>query len=46
VAFDPCYHAECDTIDNLDHHALALNADAVAYAVYLYASGKEAIDQD
>jgi Zn-dependent M28 family amino/carboxypeptidase len=44
VAFDPCYHAACDTIDNLDDHALALNADAVAYAVYLYASGREAIN--
>ena len=43
VAFDPCYHAACDTIDNLDDHALALNADAVAYAVYLYASGREVI---
>ena len=28
------------------HKALALNADAVAYAVYLYASGREAINQD
>ena len=46
IAFDPCYHAACDTIDNLDHHALALNADAVAYAVYLYASGREAINQN
>ena len=44
VAFDPCYHAACDTIDNLSDHALALNADAVAYAVYLYASGREAIN--
>jgi Zn-dependent M28 family amino/carboxypeptidase len=41
--FDPCYHAACDTIDNLDPYVLALNADAVAYAVYLYASGREAI---
>ena len=46
IPFDPCYHAACDTIDNLDAHALALNADAVAYAVYLYASGREAINQD
>ena len=46
IPFDPCYHAACDTIDNLDHHALALNADAVAYAVYLYASGREAINQN
>jgi Zn-dependent M28 family amino/carboxypeptidase len=44
VAFDPCYHQACDTIDNLSDHALALNADAVAYAVYLYASGREAIN--
>ena len=43
--FDPCYHAACDTIDNLSPHALALNADAVAYAVYLYASGREVINQ-
>ena len=45
VAFDPCYHAACDTIANLNAHALALNADAVAYAMYLYASGREAINQ-
>jgi Zn-dependent M28 family amino/carboxypeptidase len=44
IAFDRCYHAACDTIDNLSDHALALNADAVAYAVYLYASGREAIN--
>jgi len=44
IPFDPCYHAACDTIENLDHHALALNSDAVAYAVYLYASGREAIN--
>jgi len=44
IAFDPCYHAACDTIANLSAHALALNADAVAYAMYLYASGREAIN--
>ncbi len=43
--FDPCYHAECDTIDNLSPYALHLNSDAVAYAVYLYASGQEVINQ-
>jgi Zn-dependent M28 family amino/carboxypeptidase len=41
VAYDACYHAACDTIDNLDHTALSINADAIAYAMYLYASGKE-----
>jgi len=44
VAFDPCYHSACDTIDNLNHTALAINADAIAYVVYLYASGGEALD--
>ncbi|MEO1062594.1 MAG: M28 family peptidase [Actinomycetota bacterium] len=31
--FDPCYHRACDTIDNVSTEALAVNADAVAYAV-------------
>jgi Zn-dependent M28 family amino/carboxypeptidase len=44
VAFDPCYHSACDTIDNLDHEAFELNADAIAYVVYLYASGTEVLD--
>ncbi len=44
VAYDPCYHAACDTIDNLSHKALDINSDAIAYVVYLYASGKRAIN--
>ena len=43
VAFDHCYHSDCDTIDNVNRDALGINADAIAYAVYLYASGKETI---
>ena len=31
-------------IDNLSHDALDINADAIAYALYLYASGTEAIN--
>ena len=46
IAFDPCYHAVCDTMANLSHEALDLNSDAVAYAFYLYASGKEVINQN
>jgi Zn-dependent M28 family amino/carboxypeptidase len=46
VAYDPCYHSACDDIDNLDHTALAINADAIAYAVYLYASRREVINAD
>lgn len=29
-AFDPCYHAACDDIDNLDTAALDLNTDLIA----------------
>ena len=43
IAFDPCYHSACDTIGNLSNDALDLNSDAVAYAVYLYATGKESL---
>jgi Zn-dependent M28 family amino/carboxypeptidase len=44
VAYDHCYHQACDTIDNLSHEALGINADAIAYVIYLYASGQEAIN--
>lgn len=44
LAYDPCYHSACDTIDNLSHEALDINSDAIAYVVYLYASGREAIN--
>lgn len=36
VAYDPCYHAACDTIDNVNHEALDVNADAIGYAVLTY----------
>jgi Zn-dependent M28 family amino/carboxypeptidase len=42
--FDPCYHLACDTIDNLDHHALEVNADAVAFAVLTYAYSTESVN--
>ncbi|HYJ67913.1 MAG TPA: M28 family metallopeptidase [Nocardioidaceae bacterium] len=45
VAFDPCYHSACDTIDNVSHDALRINADAIAYVTYLYASGREVINE-
>ena len=45
IAFDPCYHQACDTIDNLSHEALDINADAIAYVTFLYASGGEVINE-
>ena len=35
--YDPCYHAACDTFDNVNLHALDVNSDAIAYAVLQYA---------
>ena len=32
VAFDPCYHAACDDIGNVNFDVLDENADAIAYA--------------
>jgi len=46
IAYDPCYHAACDTIDNVSHEALDLNSDAMAYVTFLYATGKERINAD
>ena len=36
VAYDPCYHQACDTFANVNLGALAVNADAVAYATLQY----------
>jgi Zn-dependent M28 family amino/carboxypeptidase len=44
IAYDPCYHQACDTINNLSHEALAINADAIAYVIFLYATGAEVLD--
>jgi Zn-dependent M28 family amino/carboxypeptidase len=42
--FDQCYHIACDTIANLDLHALEVNSDAIAYAVFTYAASTEAVN--
>ena len=41
--YDQCYHQACDDIDNVSHTALRINADAMAYTIYLFATGKETI---
>ncbi|MDQ2691324.1 MAG: M28 family metallopeptidase [Chloroflexota bacterium] len=35
--YDPCYHIACDTYANNNDHALAVNSDAIAFAVLQYA---------
>ena len=42
--FDPCYHQACDTIENVDDHALDVNADAVAFAILKYSYSTESVN--
>ncbi|HEX6328414.1 MAG TPA: M28 family metallopeptidase [Jiangellaceae bacterium] len=42
--FDPCYHQACDTIDNLDHHALEVNSDLIAFAMLTFAYSTETVN--
>src|SRR4029453_16854716 len=37
VAYDPCYHAACDDITNLNEDTLDLMADAVAHSTLVFA---------
>ncbi len=39
--FDPCYHEACDTIDNVDRHALEVNSDLIAFAMLTFAYSTE-----
>ncbi len=42
--FDPCYHSACDTLGNVDLHALDVNSDAIAYAALTYAYSTESVN--
>ncbi|MFJ8696764.1 M28 family metallopeptidase [Streptomyces roseolilacinus] len=37
TAYDPCYHAACDDLDNIDMTAFDVNIDVIANAVGTYA---------
>ncbi len=43
-AYDPCYHAACDTVANNSNTALDQMSDAIAHAVITYAQNTEAIN--
>ncbi len=43
-AFDPCYHAACDTYDNVDLESLDVNSDLIAYAALTYAYSTESVN--
>jgi Zn-dependent M28 family amino/carboxypeptidase len=42
--YDPCYHLACDTFDNVSIPALAVNSDAIAFAVMTYAYSTESVN--
>jgi Zn-dependent M28 family amino/carboxypeptidase len=42
--YDPCYHAACDTFDNVNLDALDTNSDAIAYTTLSYAMSTEEIN--
>nr|WP_275261724.1 M28 family peptidase [Jiangella aurantiaca] len=44
VAYDPCYHAECDDITNLSIEALDEFSDAAAHATLAFAMTTSAIE--
>jgi Zn-dependent M28 family amino/carboxypeptidase len=43
VAYDPCYHAACDDIDNISLVALEQMADAIAHATLTFAMTSSAV---
>ena len=44
AAFDPCYHAACDTFANVDEPGLDSMADAIAHATITFAQSTELIN--
>ncbi|GAA2686922.1 aminopeptidase PaaP [Nonomuraea recticatena] len=44
IEYDPCYHAPCDTIKNIDDTALDVNSDAIAMLMGTYAFDTEAVN--
>jgi Zn-dependent M28 family amino/carboxypeptidase len=43
VAFDPCYHAACDDLDNINLTALDEMTDAIAHAILTFAMTSSAV---
>ncbi len=42
--FDPCYHEACDTIGNIDPHALEVDSDLIAFAMLTFAYSTESVN--
>ena len=46
IAFDPCYHEGCDDLNNLDHRALEVNGDAMAFVAGWLALSTKVVDDE
>jgi Zn-dependent M28 family amino/carboxypeptidase len=44
IAYDPCYHLACDTIDNVNMEVFDVNVDAVAFTTLTYAHSTESVN--
>ncbi|SDO96554.1 M28 family metallopeptidase [Lentzea jiangxiensis] len=44
VAYDPCYHAACDNLGNVDRVALGRNAGAIAFVTAAYGVSTEDVN--
>jgi Zn-dependent M28 family amino/carboxypeptidase len=42
--FDPCYHEACDTLGNINQHALDVNSDLIAFAMLTFAYSTESVN--
>jgi Zn-dependent M28 family amino/carboxypeptidase len=42
--FDPCYHAACDTFENVNLDFLEVNSDLIAYAMLHFAYSTESVN--
>ena len=44
VAYDPCYHAKCDNLGNINRKALNVNSDAMAWVIGKYALSTKSVN--
>ena len=44
IAYDPCYHAACDTYDNNSNEALDQMSDAIAHSIITFAQSTEIVN--
>ena len=42
--FDPCYHLACDTLQNVNLHALEVNSDLIAFAMLTFSYSTESVN--